>query len=144
MGASEHVRFADCARRNGDCGYRGVEFRVGGGEEELVEYATYFVCREHRNGGHPRAGGEAIVRNDGCSRRNIYNQRQLMHEFVFPSRSCRREAAEKIHHMASNGRANPDIAVHDPYYIPFGFPVCPAHVPDLRIGSQISNAAVST
>ena len=67
-----------------------------------------------------------------------------MHEFVFPSRGCRREAAEKIHHMASNGRANPDIAVHDPYYISFGFTVCPAHVPDLRIGPQIPNPAVST
>ena len=67
-----------------------------------------------------------------------------MHEFVFPSRSCRREAAEKIHHVASNGRANPDIAVHNPDYIPFGFTVRPAHVPDLRIGPQIPNPAVST
>ena len=57
MGASEHVRFAYCARRNGDCGYRGVELRVGGGEEELVEDATDFVCREHRNGRHLGAGG---------------------------------------------------------------------------------------
>ena len=73
MGASEHVRFAYCARRDGDCGYRGVEFRVGGGEEELVEDATYFVCWEHRDDGHLRAGGEALVRKSGCSRRYIYN-----------------------------------------------------------------------
>ena len=68
MGASEHVRFAYRARRNGDCGYRGVEFRVGGGEEELVEDAAYFVCWEHRNVGHLRAGGEAGVQEDGGSR----------------------------------------------------------------------------
>ena len=144
MGAAEHVRFAYCARRDGDCGYRGVELRVGGGEEEFVEEAAYFVCREHRNGGHLRAGGEAGVRKDGGSRRYIYNQWQLMHEFVFPARGCRREAAEKIHHVASNGRANPDIAVHNPYDIPFGFTVCPAHVPDLRIRPQIPDPAVST
>ena len=68
MGASEHVRFAYCARRDGNCGYCGVEFGVGGREEELVEDATYFVCWEHGNGGHLRAGGEAGVRKDGGSR----------------------------------------------------------------------------
>ena len=41
--APEHVRFADYAGRDGDGGDGGVEFCVGGGEEELFKEASCVV-----------------------------------------------------------------------------------------------------
>lgn len=67
-----------------------------------------------------------------------------MHEFVFSSRSRRRETAQQIHHSPSKRRADPDIAVYNPHYIAFRFSICSAHVPNLGIGSQILNPAIST
>ena len=67
-----------------------------------------------------------------------------MHEFVFASWSRRRETAEQIHHATCDEGADPDIAVYDPQYIPFGFPVCSAHIPNFRIRSQISSPPFST
>lgn len=66
-----------------------------------------------------------------------------MNEFIFPPSAVRGEAAEKIDQSSCNTLINPHIAVDDPHNIAFGFPVCSAHVPDLRIGSEIAGIAAA-
>lgn len=66
-----------------------------------------------------------------------------MHEFVFPARCFGSEAAKEVYHLAGNRWSHPDIAVYNPYDIPFCFPVRPAHVPYLGIWSQIVGPAIA-
>ena len=66
-----------------------------------------------------------------------------MHKFIFPCWGRRRKAAEQIHHSACDKRADPNVAVYDPHNIPLSFTVRPAHVPNLRIWSQIVSPAIS-
>ena len=67
-----------------------------------------------------------------------------MNEFAFSPETTGCETAEKIHQSSSNTLINPNIAIDDPNHIAFGFPVCSAHIPDLRIGSQIVRTASAT
>ena len=66
-----------------------------------------------------------------------------MYEFILPTRSSGRKSTEKIHHAACHLGTDPNVAIYDPYYIAFCFTVCPTHVPDLGIGTQIAGSAIA-
>ena len=137
MRAAEHVAFADDAGRNGDEGDGGVEFCVGGGEENFVEGAAVVVSRSlvvaigvvvMERGVRGRGGG-------------VDHEGELVNKFEFPDllqwAGRARQTAEEIDHTASGERTDPDVAVDNPYYISLCFSVAPAHVPDLRVRPKV-------
>ena len=155
MRASEHVAFANDAGGDGGGVDARVEFGVGGGLEHFFEAAAGFgedaLCGRQglvgrEKGGRGRAcGGDGMEGSGGWVgfRWDVDHERKLVHELVFSSMATRVEAAEAVDHSACDSMADPDVAVDNPYYIPFGFSVPSAHVPDLRIRPQVVFSAIS-
>lgn len=114
--APEHVRFADDAGRDGDGGYGGVEFGVGGREEELFKEGARVGERVGRGGG------------------GVDDEGQLVHEFVFYT--VRAEAAEAVDHVCAGAARDPHVAVDDPDEVALGGVVAGAHVADFGVGAE--------
>lgn len=115
--APEHVGFADDAGRDGDGGDGGVEFGVGGGEEELFEEGA--------------GVGEGVV---GGGDGGVDDKGELVHEFVFFAGGG--EAAEEVDHVRAGAAGRPDVAIDDPDEVAFGGKVALAHVADLGVGAE--------
>jgi hypothetical protein len=115
--APEHVGFADDAGRDCDGGYGGVEFGVGGGEEELFEEGA--------------GVGEGVVGGGGGG---VDDEGELVHEFVFFAGGG--EAAEEVDHVRAGAAGGPDVAVDDPDEVAFGGEVALAHVANFGVGAE--------
>ncbi len=122
----EHIALAHDARRNPDGVDGAVELGVGGRHEHLIELPSAVPALGFR-----RLGGL-----------DVHDQGQLMNELVgFSSSVSRKEAVEPVHHPAGHSMGYPDVAVDDPYDLSLGLTVCAADVPDLRVWSEIVDAA---
>ena len=73
---------------------------------------------------------------------DIGDKGELVYKLVFAPIGRSVKPAKTVYHQAGNAGTHPDIAIDDPQYITLGFPVCSAHVADLRIRTQVVYAAI--
>lgn len=75
---------------------------------------------------------------------NIDDEGKLVYEFVFTTKIAGSKPAQQVYHTTSDALANPDVAIYDPYNVSFCLAIASAHVPDLRIRTEVVSLSIAT